>query len=141
MRVRETKSGKEFLIEQSEFAAILEAAGIIKIVAGDGVAQPVFLRAEKPGKRTPKTEWVVSRGSFDPIGGELRIFVSCATCKASTPIFNPTEKATFSHGLNCGGKETIPADVFEKFREHVEAAKPQKRRDGLPKGVSLYVEI
>src|SRR5579862_5215843 len=106
MRVRVTKTGREFHIERGELAGILQDAGIIDIPA-----------VEKPTQRTPKTEWVVSRGSFDPIGGELRVFVSCASCGSKSAIFKPTEKCTFAHVVNCGGVEPIPADVLERYRE------------------------
>ncbi len=142
MRVRETKTGNEFHIDRDAIAGILQAAGIIEIPAGKEAAHLLFSQAEKPTQRTPRTEWVVSRGNFDPIGGELRVFISCATCGSKSAIFRPTEKGTFTHGVNCGGVESIPADVLERYRELAEPPKAvEKKRDGLPRGTSFYVEL
>jgi hypothetical protein len=142
MRVRETKTGKEFHIERGEIAGILQSAGIIEPLSGVETARLVSPSHAKPTQRTPKTEWTVSRGSFDPVMGELRVAVYCASCGNKSAIFKPTEKATFSHGLNCGGVESIPADVLERYRELAEPPKAvEKKRDGLPRGTSFYVEL
>jgi hypothetical protein len=141
MRVRELKTGKEFHIERGEIAGILQAAGIIEIPAGKEAAHLLFSSPEKTTQRAPKTEWAVTRGSFDPEMGELRVFVSCATCGNKSAIYKPTEKATFRHGVNCGGVEPIPADILERYRELSEPPKDEKKRDGLPRGTSFYVEI
>jgi hypothetical protein len=142
MRVKETKTGKEFHIDRGEIAGILQAAGIIEPLSGVETARLVSPSHAKPTQRTPKTEWTVSRGSFDPVMGELRVAVYCASCGNKSAIFKPTEKATFPHGLHCGGIEPIPADVLEQYRELSEPPKAaEKKRAGLTHCKNFYVAL
>jgi hypothetical protein len=127
MRVIHVKTGKELHVAREDWVEVALLEGILKVAP-----------AEAPAPRVPKSSWVVTRGAQDPLAGELRVRVECASCSNSLTIFKATDKSSFGH---CGIVERVPADVLARYEKLVEATTPKKKKRTLPPGTVFHVEL
>jgi len=68
---------------------------------------------EPAAQRKPNAVWSMGHGATSE---EMRISVSCSTCRTSDVIFSHPEKYKFWH---CGIGEPVPPDILAKWKEVV----------------------